>query len=73
MYVCICHGVTEQDIQQAAENGVTSLSQLQAETGCATGCGSCADVAIQSLMAAQQTPDFLKIQGQEPAPLPQFA
>lgn len=72
MYVCICHGVTEKDIQEAAQNGVTSLTQLQAETGCSTGCGSCADVAIQTLMAAQQTPDFLKIQGQD-NPLLQYA
>ena len=75
MYVCICHGVTEKAIQKAAKNGVTSLSQLQAETGCGTGCGSCVDMAIETLMAAQNTPDFLTIKTQQnpSQPLPSFA
>ncbi len=70
MYVCVCHGVTEKDIKEAAEGGVTSLSQLQTETGCSSGCGSCADVAVRVLMQAQQTPDFLKIQGKPSLSIP---
>ncbi|WP_154222618.1 (2Fe-2S)-binding protein [Marinicella rhabdoformis] len=75
MYVCICHGVTEKQIQKAAKNGVTSLTQLQAETGCGTGCGSCVNMAIETLMQAQNTPDFLNVRNQQnnTQPLPSFA
>lgn len=63
MYVCICHGVTEKEIQIAAKLGANSLQDLQQMTGSATGCGSCADVAIEVMQAqhAKKTPDFLKI------------
>ena len=63
MYVCICHGVTEKDIQQAAKIGASDLHDIQQLTGCATGCGTCADSAIEVLRAAhaKKTPDFLKI------------
>lgn len=63
MYVCICHGVTEKEIQIAAKLGATSLQDVQQMTGCATGCGSCADVAMDVMNAqhAKSTPDFLQI------------
>lgn len=63
MYVCICHGVTEKDIQKAAKAGANSLQDLKQMTGCSSGCGSCADVALEVLQAqhAKNTPDFLKI------------
>jgi len=63
MYVCICHGVTEKDIQKAAKSGAVDLQDIQQMTGCATGCGSCAESAIEVLHAAQnrKTPDFLNI------------
>ena len=37
MYVCICHGVTEKDIQKAAKSGAADLQDIQNITGCATG------------------------------------
>ncbi len=63
MYVCICHGVTEKDIQKAAKAGASSLQEVKEMTGCATGCGTCADTAIEVLHAQHNkvTPDFLKI------------
>lgn len=63
MYVCICHGVTEKDIKKAAKNGAQSLQDIKQTTGCATGCGTCADVALEVLQNAHSTntPDFLKI------------
>ena len=63
MYVCICQGVTEKDIQNAAKAGAETLQDVQLLTGTATGCGSCADVAMEVLQTAQQrkTPDFLNI------------
>lgn len=63
MYVCICHGVTDKDIKKAAKAGAQNLQDIKQATGCATGCGSCVDVALEVLLEAQQhhTPDFLKI------------
>ena len=71
MYVCICHGITDKDIRKAARNGVTSVSQLAAETGATTGCGSCLDMAEDILQQqAVQQPDFLQVLS---ANKPQFA
>ena len=63
MYVCICHSVTEKDIKKAAKKGAQSLTDIQSLTGCATGCGSCADFAADLLQKYQskQVPEFLKI------------
>lgn len=62
MYVCICHGITDKDIQKAARSGVSDINQLAAETGATTGCGSCLDMA-EDLLAqhAVQRPDFLNV------------
>jgi len=62
MYVCICHGITDKDIQKAARAGVTTISQLAAETGATTGCGSCVDMAEDILhQQTNQQADFLQI------------
>ena len=45
MYVCICNAITDSQIRQAAESGVSDLWQLQAELGVATQCGSCKEQA----------------------------
>jgi bacterioferritin-associated ferredoxin len=49
MYVCICNGVTERAVRQAAAEGVRSLSELTRRTGCAATCGGCAEYAEQIL------------------------
>ncbi|WP_223787300.1 (2Fe-2S)-binding protein [Marinicella meishanensis] len=63
MYVCICHGVTEKDIQQAVKQGADSIDALRAKTGATSGCGSCLDVALDVLDANRSPtlPDFLQI------------
>ncbi|HAP51551.1 MAG TPA: (2Fe-2S)-binding protein, partial [Marinobacter adhaerens] len=33
MYVCLCHGVTDREIREAADNGVSSMRQLGKELG----------------------------------------
>ena len=45
MYVCLCNGITERSVRQAAANGVHSLAELTRRTGCAGCCGSCAEYA----------------------------
>ncbi len=53
MYVCICNGITDTTIREAAARGVDSLEELTMRTGCASGCGSCADVAREILAEAR--------------------
>jgi len=45
MYVCLCHGITDRTIRQAARSGEQSFAQLQQSTGLATCCGTCLDFA----------------------------
>jgi bacterioferritin-associated ferredoxin len=49
MYVCICNGVTDRDIRQAAEAGCRSLAELTMRTGCGATCGTCLETAAQLL------------------------
>ena len=49
MYVCICNGVTERDIRQAAEAGCRSMAELTMRTGCGATCGTCVDAATALL------------------------
>lgn len=52
MYVCICNAVTDRQIRQAAEQGVSSMAELSRRTGCSDCCGSCEDLASEILEAA---------------------
>ena len=53
MYVCVCNGVTDTMIRQAAADGVNSLGELTRRTGCAGNCGSCAEFAEEVLAEAR--------------------
>jgi bacterioferritin-associated ferredoxin len=55
MYVCICNAVTESQIREAADAGVTNLWDLQAKLGVATNCGSCKETASAILGEKRQT------------------
>ena len=57
MYVCICNGVTDRDIRQAAEAGVRSIAELTMRTGCGATCGTCLDTAAELLAAARPRDD----------------
>ncbi|MEO6366157.1 MAG: (2Fe-2S)-binding protein [Luteimonas sp.] len=54
MYICICNGVTQDDIRQAAAAGCRSLPELTMRTGCGATCGTCLESAAQVLREAQQ-------------------
>ncbi len=58
MYVCICNGITDRTVREAADAGARDLADLRAMTGCASSCGSCADVALQVLREAQREARF---------------
>ncbi|AOL18302.1 bacterioferritin [Xanthomonas citri pv. malvacearum] len=52
VYVCICNGVTDHQIREAAENGCVSLAELTMRTGCGSNCGSCLEMAGDLLSQA---------------------
>ena len=68
MFVCICHGITDSTIREAAENGVTSVSELTMRTGAGSTCGSCMDMAADLLARhAPAEPGFAELPVQQAA------
>ncbi|MET1162872.1 MAG: (2Fe-2S)-binding protein [Pseudoxanthomonas sp.] len=51
MYVCICNGVTDSQIRDAAASGVRSVAELTMRTGCGATCGTCLETAAGILDA----------------------
>jgi len=49
VYVCLCNGVTDRQIREAAEAGCRTMSELTMRTGCGATCGSCVAMATQLL------------------------
>ncbi len=45
MIVCICHRVSDRDIEREVRLGCSSFDQLQDELHVATACGACYDCA----------------------------
>lgn len=53
VYVCVCNGVTDRDIQRAVDEGCDSLDALAARTGCGSTCGCCREYAEEAILQAQ--------------------
>lgn len=53
MYVCVCNGVTENDIRHAAAAGCRSVAELTMRTGCGACCGTCLASAAEVLDEAR--------------------
>ncbi|MAA65158.1 MAG: (2Fe-2S)-binding protein [Alteromonadaceae bacterium] len=62
MYVCLCQGVTDTQIRQAAEEGCRSMRQLGKEMGVGRQCGRCASTAREILRECQSN-DYLNMAG----------
>lgn len=45
MYICMCKGITDNDIQLAVENGAKGFRQIQKDLGVSTDCGQCTKLA----------------------------
>ncbi len=45
MYVCICNGVTDQEIREVSAAGCRSVAELTMRTGCGASCGCCLETA----------------------------
>ncbi len=52
MYVCVCQGVTERQIHQAARDGARTLKDLRHDLGVTSECGRCASCARDCLRDA---------------------
>lgn len=49
MYVCICKRITDSQVHAAIGRGARQLEDLSRELGIATGCGQCAEYAVELL------------------------
>jgi bacterioferritin-associated ferredoxin len=49
MFVCVCNGITDRQVEEAIDAGAQSLEDLSATLGVATGCGACAAFTRQLL------------------------
>lgn len=54
MYICICNAITDRQIREAVESGVTDLRGLRRTLGVASGCGSCKEYAAELLRESRQ-------------------
>jgi bacterioferritin-associated ferredoxin len=61
MYVCICNGVTDKDIRQAAEAGCKTVAELTMRTGAGATCGTCLDMVADLLAAARPRDPSLEL------------
>jgi bacterioferritin-associated ferredoxin len=52
MYVCICNGVTDKDIQNAVKQGISSMKMLSELTSISRQCGCCKTHAHKVLQEA---------------------
>ena len=52
MIVCLCHRVSDRDIERAVASGVRCFEVLQDETRVASSCGCCQDCARDVFDAA---------------------
>jgi bacterioferritin-associated ferredoxin len=58
MYVCICNGITDRAIRDAAEAGCRSMAELTMRTGAGSTCGSCVEMATEILEQARAMRDL---------------
>ena len=51
MYVCICHAVTETEVDTVIADGAHCEESVGEQTGAGTGCGTCVDRICDMLRA----------------------
>jgi bacterioferritin-associated ferredoxin len=52
MFICVCNGITDRQVEEAIDAGARSLEDLNAALGVASGCGTCAGFTRQLLTKA---------------------
>lgn len=53
MIVCVCNNISDREIRQAVDLGLSSMDELRRDLGVSTCCGQCADCALQVLTEHQ--------------------
>jgi bacterioferritin-associated ferredoxin len=62
MYVCLCNGLTDRHVREAARSGATRPSEVYPACGCAVQCGGCARTLrriVDEAAAALASPELL--------------
>lgn len=49
MIVCVCNNISDREIRQAVDLGLSTMAELRSDLGVATCCGKCAPCAKQVL------------------------
>jgi bacterioferritin-associated ferredoxin len=49
MIVCVCNNISDREIRQAVDLGLSSMDELRRDLGVATCCGKCATYAEEVL------------------------
>jgi len=49
MIVCVCNNISDREIRQAVDVGISSMPELHRELGVGTMCGKCVSYARQVL------------------------
>jgi bacterioferritin-associated ferredoxin len=59
MIVCVCNNISDREIRQAVDLGLSSMDELRSDLGVATCCGKCAAYAeeVLTLHVAQTAAD----------------
>ena len=71
MYICICNGITERQIIQAAEHGARCGEDLERGLGVGVTCGCCRECASELL--AEALSKMVESGAQKPAPAESLA
>ena len=54
MIVCVCNRISDREINRHVQQGCMSFDDLQMDTGVATCCGCCSDLASSFLNSTSQ-------------------
>jgi bacterioferritin-associated ferredoxin len=49
MIVCVCNNISDREIRQAVDLGISSIAELRKELGVGTMCGTCVSYAREVL------------------------
>lgn len=65
MIVCVCNNISEREIRQAVDLGVSSMAELRRDLGVATCCGKCHTCAKEVLQERLELNSAAALQSQE--------
>ena len=65
MIVCVCNNISDREIRQAVDLGLSSMAELRRDLGVATCCGKCASCAKQVLADHLEAPQVTELRATE--------